>query len=67
MLEITDFPGKTQHFNIAAEIGMKLNVIGTALLIDERGIIVPAHESQLRLRVQGKRLLTAHGEGCLVC
>ena len=45
MPELTDFPGKIQHFNIAAEIGMKYYAIGTALLNDE---VVPAIVSEHR-------------------
>ena len=39
---MTDFPGKTRHLNIAAEIGIKFLVVGTALLNDVRGTVVPA-------------------------
>ena len=42
MPELTDFPGKTRHFNIAGEIGMKFLFVSITLLNDERGAIVPA-------------------------
>ena len=46
--ELTDFPGKTRHFNIAAEIGMQYYMVGITLLNDERGAIVPAIVSEHR-------------------
>ena len=46
--ELTDFSGKTRHFNIATEIGMQYYMVGTALLNDERGAIVPAIVSEHR-------------------
>ena len=48
MPELTDFPGKVQHLNIATEIGMQYNMVGTGLLNDERGAIVPAIVSEHR-------------------
>ena len=48
MPELTDFPGKTRHFNIAAEIGIKFHAIGTSLLNDEQGYVVPAIVSEYR-------------------
>ena len=39
---LTDFPGKTQHFNIAERIGRKFLSVGISLLNDERGEVVPA-------------------------
>ena len=42
MPELTDFPSKTRHFNIATEIGAKFHAVGTGLLNDERGTVVPA-------------------------
>ena len=42
MPELTDFPGKARHFNIAAEIGTEFHAVGTGLLNDERGTVVPA-------------------------
>ena len=41
MPELTDFPGKIQHFNIAVRIGIKYLSFGTGLLNDETGAIVP--------------------------
>ena len=43
---LTDFPGKTGHFNIAERIGIKCRSIGTSLLNDVRGEVVPAIMSQ---------------------
>ena len=43
---LTDFPGKTQHFNIAERIGGKYLSVGTGLLHDERGDVVPAIVSE---------------------
>ena len=40
--QLTDFPAKTRHFNIAAEIGTKYHTVGTTLLKDESGVIIPA-------------------------
>ena len=48
MPELTDFPGKVQHLNIATEIGMQYYMVGTGLLNDERGAIVPAIVSEHR-------------------
>ena len=48
MSDLTDFPGKTGHFNIATKIGMRFYVVGTALLNDERGAIVLAIMSEHR-------------------
>ena len=44
--QLTDFPGKTRHFNIAVEIGTKYHAVGTALLNDESGVIIPVIVSQ---------------------
>ena len=46
MPELTDFPGKTQHFNVAERIGRKYLSVGTGLLNDERGEVVPAIVSE---------------------
>ena len=48
MPELTDFPGKTRYFNIATEIGIQYYMVGTALLNDERGAIVPTIVSEHR-------------------
>ena len=48
MPELTDFPGKTGQFNIATEIGIQYYMVGTALLNDKRGTIVPAIVSEHR-------------------
>ena len=48
MPDLTVFPGKSRHFNIATEIGMQYYIVGTALLNDERGAIVPAIVSEHR-------------------
>ena len=48
MSDLTDFPGKTRHFNIATEIGMQYYMVGSALLNNERGAIVPAIVSEYR-------------------
>ena len=37
-----DFPGKTQHFNIAERIGIHYQVVGTGLLKDDRAEVIPA-------------------------
>ena len=42
MPELTDFPGKTRHFNIAVRIRIKYLSFGTGLLNDESGDIVPS-------------------------
>ena len=39
MHELTDFPGKARHFNIAVEIGMRYHVVGTDLLNGESDIV----------------------------
>ena len=44
--QLTGFPGKTRHFNIAVEIGAQYHAVGTALLNDDRGVIVPAIVAQ---------------------
>ena len=48
MTELTDFPGRTQHINIATDIGMQYYLVGIALLNDERGTIIPAIVSEHR-------------------
>ena len=48
MPELTDFPGKTRHFNIAVRIGIKYLSFGTGLLNDESGDIVPSIVSEHR-------------------
>ena len=48
MPELTDFPGKTQHFSVAKRIGINYLSVGTGLLNDERGEIVPAIVSDYR-------------------
>ena len=48
MPELTDFPGKTRHFNIATEIGMQYYMVGITLLNDQRGTIIPAIVSEHR-------------------
>ena len=45
---LTNFPGKTGYINVATEIGMQYLLVGTGLLNDERGAIVPAIESEHR-------------------
>ena len=42
LCELFDFPGKTQHFNIAERIGIHYQVVGTSLLKDDRGEVIPA-------------------------
>ena len=42
MHELTDFPGKNRHFNIATELGIKFYYVGSALLNDKSGTVVPA-------------------------
>ena len=49
---MTDFPGKTRHFNIASEIGTKYRIVGTALLNDESGVIIPAIVSKHKGNVE---------------
>ena len=44
--ELFDFPGKTRHFNIAARIGIHYQVVGTGLLKDDRGEVIPAIMSE---------------------
>ena len=41
-MELVSFQGKKNTFNIAEEIGMQYYVVGTALLKDRSGAIVPA-------------------------
>ena len=48
MPQLTNFPGKTRHFNIALEIGVKYFAVGIALLNDERGTLLPAIRSEHR-------------------
>ena len=48
MRELIDLPGKTTHFNIAERIGMKYIFVGTALLNDDSGDVVPAIVSEHR-------------------
>ena len=48
MPELTDFPGKIRHFNIAVGIGIKYLSFGTGLLNDENGDIVPVIVSEHR-------------------
>ena len=46
MPQLTDFPAKTGHINIATMIGVKFYVVGTALLNDESGSVIPAIVSE---------------------
>ena len=48
MSQLTNFPGKTRHVNIAVEIGVNYSAVGTALLNDERGTLLPAIVSEHR-------------------
>ena len=77
MPELTNFPGKIRHFNIATEIGMQYYIVGTGLLNDERGDIVSAIMSEhrgnaeqinmdiLRRWVQGKGIADRTWRGLL--
>ena len=42
MYELSDFPGKNRHFNIATEVGNKFYEVGIALLNDMHGAVVSA-------------------------
>ena len=46
--QLIKFPGKTQQFSIAAEIGSKWFEVGKALLNDERGVLVAHIMSKTR-------------------
>ena len=77
MVELTDFPAKIRPFNIAERIGINYRSVGTALLNDERGTIVPAIVSEhrgnaeqinmeiLRRWVQGKGIADCTWRGLL--
>ena len=43
MLELTDFLGKTRHFNTAVRIGRNYLSFDTGLLNDESGDVVPIY------------------------
>ena len=72
-----DFPGKTQHFNIAERIGIHYQVVGTSLLKDDRGEVIPAIISEhgkkaeqinmdiLRCWVQGRGIADRTWRGLL--
>ena len=42
MPQLLHFPGRTRTINVAREIGVQYQLVGTALLDDTRGTIVPA-------------------------
>ena len=46
MMELTRFPGKSRRINIVEEIGNKYDIVGTALLNDCAGTIVPGIETE---------------------
>ena len=42
LTQLLNFPGKMLSINVAREIGVKYQVVGTALLHDRTGVIIPA-------------------------
>ena len=46
MTELISFRGKTESINVAQEIGIQWWVVGTALLDDKKGTIMPAIAQQ---------------------
>ena len=52
MPELTDFPGKTRHFNIAMRIGTSYHSVGTGLLSGENEEVVPAILSEHRGNIE---------------
>ena len=52
MCELINFHGKTQHFNILSRIGIAYIFVGTALLKDDNGDVVPAIMSEHRGNVE---------------
>ena len=52
MPELLSFQGKTECFNVAQEIGIQWQVVGTILLDDKNGTIMPAIAEQFGNNVQ---------------
>ena len=52
MPQLLSFQGKTKCFNVAEEIGVQWQVVGTILLNDENGTIIPAIAQQFSNNAQ---------------